>query len=73
MSRLEDTVEFSKKEKRNDEKEGKDQVLCFPELKSHFDKKLEAINKIFSVEIKHLAKPGFQKSQWFHPLIIKAI
>ena len=39
--------------KKNDEKEGQDQVLAFRELKSHFDKKFEAINKNFSVETKH--------------------
>ena len=56
MSQSEDTVEFIKKRKRNDEKEGQDQVLSFRELKPHFDKKFEAINKKFSVETKHLAK-----------------
>ena len=44
MSQSEDTVEFIKKRKRNDEKEGQDQVLSFRGLKSHFDKKFEAIN-----------------------------
>ena len=38
MSESEDTVEFSKKKKRNDEEEGQDQVLSFQELKSYFDK-----------------------------------
>ena len=56
MSQSEDTVEFIKKRKRNDEKEGQDQVLSFRGLKSHFDKKFEAINKKFSIETKHLAK-----------------
>ena len=57
MSESEDTVEFSKKRKRNDEEEGQDQVLSFPELKSCFDKKFEDINeKKFPVETKHLAK-----------------
>ena len=45
MSQSEDTVEFIKKMRRNDGKEGQDQVLSFRELKSHFDKKFEAINK----------------------------
>ena len=44
MSQSEDTVEFSKKRKRNDEKERQDQVLSFRELKSYFDKEFEAIN-----------------------------
>ena len=44
MSQSEDTVEFIKKRKRNDEKEGQDQVLSFRGLKSHLDKKFEAIN-----------------------------
>ena len=58
MSQAEDTVEFSKKRKRKNEKEGQDQVLSFRELKSNFDKKFEAIynNKKNSVETKHLAK-----------------
>ena len=47
MSESEDTIEFSKKRKRNDE-EGQDQVLPFQELKSYFDKKFEDVNvKIF--------------------------
>ena len=56
MSESEDTVEFSKKRKRNDEEEGQDQVLSFRELKSYFDMKSEDINEKFSVETKHLAK-----------------
>ena len=47
MSQSEDAVEFTKKTKENDEKEGQDQVLSFRELKSHFDEKFEAINKNF--------------------------
>ena len=43
MLQAEDTVEFSKKRKRKNEKEGQDQVLSFRELKSNFDKKFEAI------------------------------
>ena len=45
MSQSEDTVEFIKKRKRNDENEELYQVLSFWELRSHFDKKIEAINK----------------------------
>ena len=56
MSKSEDAVEFIKRTKWNDEKEGQDQVLSFRELKSHFDKKFEAIIKKFSVETEHLAK-----------------
>ena len=56
MSESEDTVEFRKKRKRNDEEEGQDQVLSFQELRSYFDKKFEDINEKFSVETKHLAK-----------------
>ena len=56
MSQSEDTVEFIKKRKRNDEKKGQDQVLSFRELKSNFDKKVKATNKKKSVETKHLAK-----------------
>ena len=56
MSESEDTVEFSKKRKRNDEEEGQDQVLSFRKLKSYFDKKFQDINEKFSVETKHLAK-----------------
>ena len=39
MSESEDTVEVSKKRKRNDEEEGQGQVLSFQELKFYFDKK----------------------------------
>ena len=60
MSESEDTVEFSKKRKRNDEEEGQDQVLSFRELKSCFDQKFEDINEKFSVETEHLAK-GLKK------------
>ena len=67
MSQSEVTVEFIKKRKRNDLKEGQDQVLPFWWLKCHFDKKFEASNKTFSVETKHLVKR--LKSQRFHPLI----
>ena len=56
MSQSEDTVEFSKKRKRNDEEERQDQVLSFRELKSYFDKKFEDFNENFSLETKHLAK-----------------
>ena len=56
MSQSKDTVEFIKKRKRNDLKEGQGQVLSFREWKSHFDKKFEAINKTFSAETRHLAK-----------------
>ena len=56
MSESEDTVEFGKKRKRNDEEEGQDQVPWFQELKSNFDKKFEDINEKFSVQTKHLAK-----------------
>ena len=56
MSQSEDAVEFIKKRKRIDEKERQDLVLSFRELKSHFDKKFEAIIKKFSVETEHLAK-----------------
>ena len=55
MSQSEDTVELSKKRKRNDEEEGQDQVLSFRELKSYFDKKFEDINEKFSVETNQLA------------------
>ena len=44
MSQSQNTVEFSKRRKRNDKKEGQDRVLSFLELKSYFDKKFEAIN-----------------------------
>ena len=44
MPQSQNTVEFSKRRKRNDKKEGQDQVLSFLELKSYFDKKFEAIN-----------------------------
>ena len=54
MSQSEDTVELSKKRKRNDEEEGQDQVLSFRELKSYFDKKFEDINEKFSVETNQL-------------------
>ena len=47
MSQSEGTVEFSRKRKRNDEKEGQGQVLSFQELKSYFDEKFQAVNKIF--------------------------
>ena len=48
MPESEDTAEFSKKRKRNDEEEEQDRVLSFQELKSYFDKKFEDINvKIF--------------------------
>ena len=47
MSQSEDRVEFIKKRKRIDEKERQDLVLSFRELKSHFDKKFEAIDKKF--------------------------
>ena len=51
MSQSEDTVEFI------EIYQGQDQVLSFRELKPHFDKKFEAINKKKnSVETKHLAK-----------------
>ena len=43
MSQSENTVEFSKKRKRNDAEEGQNQVLSFQELK-------------LSVQTKHLAK-----------------
>ena len=56
MSQSEDTVEFSKKRKRNDEEEEQDQVLSFREQKFYFDKKFEDINEKFSVETKQLAK-----------------
>ena len=56
MSQSENTVEFSKKRKRNDAEEGQNQVLSFQELKSYFDKKLEDIDETFSVQTKHLAK-----------------
>ena len=56
MSQSENTVEFSKRTKRNGKKEGQDQVLSFRELKSYFDKKFEDINEKFSLETKHLAK-----------------
>ena len=56
MSQSEDAVEFIKKRKRIDEKERQDLVLSFRELKSHFDKKFEAIIKKFSVETEPLAK-----------------
>ena len=47
MSESEDTIEFSKKRKRND-KEGQDPVLSFQELKSYFDKKFKDVTvKIF--------------------------
>ena len=47
MSQSEDAVEFIKKRKRIDEKERQDLVLSFRELKFHFDKKFEAIDKKF--------------------------
>ena len=48
MSQSEDTVEFI------EIYQGQDQVLSFRELKPHFDKKFEAINKKKnSVETKH--------------------
>ena len=43
MSQSKDTVEFIKKRKRNDKKDGQDQVLSFQELKSHFDKNLRLL------------------------------
>ena len=46
MSQSENTVEFSKRTKRNGKKEGQDQVLSFRELKSYFDKKFEDIINI---------------------------
>ena len=52
MSQSQDTVEFSKKRKRNDKEEEKDQVLSFRELKSYFDKKFEDINDKFSIDTK---------------------
>ena len=44
MPQSENAVEFSKKRKRN-EKERKDQVLSFLELKSYFDKKFEDVDE----------------------------
>ena len=43
MSQSKDTVEFIKKRKRNDKKDGQEQVLSFQELKSHFDKNLRLL------------------------------
>ena len=43
MSQSKDTVEFIKKRKRNDKKDGQDQVLSFQKLKSHFDKNLRLL------------------------------
>ena len=60
MSESEDTVEFSKKRKRNDEEEGLDQVLSFRELKSYLDKKFEDINEKFSVYLTKSLK-GYEK------------
>ena len=54
MAQSEDTIEFARKVKETTKKKGQDQVLSFRELKSHFDKRFEAINKKFSVETKHL-------------------
>ena len=51
MSQSEDIVEISKKRKRNENEEGKDQLLSFRELKSYFHTKFEDINEKFSVEI----------------------
>ena len=58
MSQSENAVEFSKKKKRN-EKEGKDQVLSFLELKSYFDKKFEDIDEKVSFFKKKLAVSSF--------------
>ena len=51
MPQSENAVEFSKKRKRN-EKEGKDQVLSFLELKSYFDKKFEDVDEKVSFFLK---------------------
>ena len=56
MSQSDDTIEFSKKRKRNDEEQGQDQVLSFRELKLILIKKFEDINENFFVETKHLAR-----------------